>query len=130
MREEEVERHRVRISRAPQVMRDREYPVSADVIVDTSGSVDVSFPVLAKVSAAIEALRLSEGYELVHQLWSQCNLVAGQVNVGVTWLRDEVFVSALFWPYCTYSSCLFFVVLLLVNHPEGPVSRILSKGFS
>ena len=56
MREEDLERQRERILRAPQVMRDREYPFSADVIVDSSGAVDVSLPVLAKVSAVVEVL--------------------------------------------------------------------------
>ena len=53
MREEEVERQRERILRAPQVVSDREYPFSEDLIVDSSGSVDVSLPVLAKVSALV-----------------------------------------------------------------------------
>ena len=37
MLEEEVERQRERILRAPQVVRDREYPFSEDLIVDSSG---------------------------------------------------------------------------------------------
>ena len=66
MRREEVERQRERALRAPQVVREREYPFSEELIVDSSGSVDVSFPVLAKVSALIEALRFGESYKLVH----------------------------------------------------------------
>ena len=93
MREEEVERQRERILRAPQVVRDREYPFPEDLIVDSSGSVNVSLPVLAKVSALVEVLRLGGSYELLHQLWSQFTLIAGQVNVDVTWSRDEVLVS-------------------------------------
>ena len=68
MREEEVERQREQILRAPQVVRDNEYPFSEDLFVDSSGSVDVSLPVLPKVSALVEALRLGGSYELVHQL--------------------------------------------------------------
>ena len=97
MREEEVKHQRERILRAPQIVRDGEYPFSKDPIVDSAGSVDVSLPVLAKVSALVEALRLGGSYELVHQLWSQFTLIAGQVNVEVTWSQDEVFVKASFY---------------------------------
>ena len=82
-------------------MKYREYPLSEDLIVDSSGSVDVSLPVLAKVSALVEALRLGGSYELVHQLWSQFIRIAGQVNVDVTWSRDEVLASGFFLPFCT-----------------------------
>ena len=94
MRDEEVARQRDRILRGPQVVRDREYPFSEDLVVDSSGSVDTSLPVLAKVSSLVEALRLGGSYELVHRLWSQFTLIAGQVNVDVTWSRDEVLVSS------------------------------------
>ena len=93
MRDEEVARQRDRILRGPQVVRDREYPFAEDLIVDSSGTVDASLPVLAKVASLVEALRLGGSYELVHQLWSQFTLVAGQVNVDVTWSWDEVLVS-------------------------------------
>ena len=58
MKEEEIEWQRERILRAPQKVRDRDYLFSEDLIVDNSGAVDVSLPVLAKVSALIESLRL------------------------------------------------------------------------
>ena len=99
MREEEVERQRERILRPPQVVRDREYPFSEDLIVDSSISVDVSLPVLDKVSALVEALRLGGSYELFHQLWSQFTLIAGQENVDVTWSRNEELVSGFLLPY-------------------------------
>ena len=84
MRDEQVPRQRDRILRAPQVVRDREYPFAEDLIVDSSGTVDASLPVLAKVSSLVEALRLGGSYELVHQLWSHFTLVASPVNVDVT----------------------------------------------
>ena len=93
MSDEEVARQRDRILKGPQVVRDREYPFSEDLIADSSGTVDVSLPVLANVSSLVEVLRLGGSYELVHQLRSQFTLVAGQVNVDVTWSRDEVLVS-------------------------------------
>ena len=93
MRDEEVARQRDRILKGPQVVRDREYPFSEDLIVESRGTVHASLPVLAKVSSLVEALRLGGSYELVHRLWSQFTLVAGQVNVDVTWSRDEVLVS-------------------------------------
>ena len=93
MRDEEIARQRDRILKGPQVVRDREYPFAEDLIVDSSGTVDTSLPVLAKVSSLVEVLRLGGSYELVHQLWSQFTLVASQVNIDVTWSRDEVLVS-------------------------------------
>ena len=93
MRDEEVARQRDRFLKGPQVVRDRDYPFSEDLIVDSSGTVDASLPVLATVSSLVEALPLGGSYELVHRLWSQFTLVAGQVNVDVTWSRDEVLVS-------------------------------------
>ena len=101
MCEEEVERQRERTLRAPQVVRDRNHPFADDLIVDSSGSVDASLPVLANVSALVESLRLGGSYELVHQLWSQFTLIAGQVNVDVTWCRDEVLFIGFLLPYCT-----------------------------
>ena len=98
-REEEVERQQERILGAPQVVTDRKYPFSEDLIRDSSRSVDVSLPVLAKVSVLVEALPLGSSYELVQQLWSQFTLIAGQVNVDVTWSRDEVLVSGFLLPY-------------------------------
>ena len=58
MRDEEVARQRERILRGPQVVRDREYPFAEDLTVDSSGTVDASLPVLAKVSSLVEALGL------------------------------------------------------------------------
>ena len=122
MKEEEVDRQRGRILRARQVVRDGEYPFSEDVFVDSSGAVDVSFPVPAKVSVLIETLCLRGSCALIHQPWSQFTLVAGRVNVGVTWSRDEVLVSAFFVPGFASSSGVLIVVLLLVNHPRRHVS--------
>ena len=73
--EEEVEWQLERILRAPQEARDREYPFPEDLIVDNLGAVDVSFPVLAKVAALDEALRLSGSYKLVPQLFCQFTLI-------------------------------------------------------
>ena len=61
MRDEEVARQRDRILRGPQVVRDREYPFAEDLIADSSGTVDASLPVLAKVSSLVEVLRLGGG---------------------------------------------------------------------
>ena len=119
MRGEEVDWQREVILRAPQVAKDREYPFSENLIVDSSGSVDVSLPVLAKVSALVEALRLGLSYELVHQLWSQFTSIAGQVNVDVPWSRIEVLVSDFCHSMRDHPVCSLF--LLLVNPPEWHV---------
>ena len=130
MREEEVERQRERRFTAPQVVRHRGNPFPEVLIVDSSGSVDVSLPVLAKVSALVEVLPLGGSYELVHQLWSQFTLTAGQLNLDVTWSRDEVLVSGFLLPYRTYSSRLFIVALLIVNHPQWHVPAHFEQGVS
>ena len=95
----EVERQRERFLRAPQLVRGRKYHFSVDLIVDSSGSVDVSLPVLAQASALAEVLRLGGSYKLVNQLWSHFNLIAGQVNVDVTWSGDVVLVDVFLLPY-------------------------------
>ena len=109
-------------------MKDKENLFSEDLIVDSSGSVDVSLPVLAKVFALVKALRLGGSYELVHQLCSQFTLIAGQKNVDVPWSRDEVLVSDFLLPYCTCSSQFSIVVLLSVNHPQWCVPPHFQQG--
>ena len=117
MRDEEVERQRERILRAPQVVMDREHLFSEDLIVDRYGSVDVSLPVLAKISALVEALRLCGGYKLVHQLWSQFILIAGQVNVDVT---------------CSEMRCwlVVFFCHIVRTHPIGHCCFAFSQPYS
>ena len=61
MRDEEVARQQDLILRGPQVVRDREHSFAEDLIVDSSGTVDASLPVLAKVSSLVEVLRLGGG---------------------------------------------------------------------
>ena len=57
-------------------------------------------------------------------------LIAGQVNVDITWLRDEVLVSGLLLPYYTYSSRWYIVILLLVNHPQWHVTAHIEQGLN
>ena len=90
---EEAKRQLERMLRAPQVVGDREHPFSEHLLVDSSGSADVSAPVLAKVSVLVEALRSSVSYELLHHLWSHFTLIAEQVNVHVMWLQSEVLLN-------------------------------------
>ena len=58
----EVERQREKIMRAPLVVRDREYPLSEDFIVDETGAVDPNLGLIAKVSYLIEVLHLGGSY--------------------------------------------------------------------
>ena len=109
----EVERQRGRIMRAPLDMRDREYPISEDVIVDKTGAVDPNVGVMAKVSSFIEVLRLGGSYELVYKLWVQFTLSAVRVSVDVTWSSDEVLSSSytllrLFYVACVHPTCWLF----------------------
>ena len=54
--EDELERQREKILRAPLVVRDREYPFREDLIPDASGNTDPQLPVLAKVSSLVDVL--------------------------------------------------------------------------
>ena len=92
--------------RAPLIVRDREYPISEDVIVDETGAVDPNVGVMAKVSSLIEVLRLGGSYELVYRLWAQFTLSAIRVNVDVTWSRDELLVSIYIWLRIFYVACV------------------------
>ena len=47
--EDEVERQRDKILRAPSVVRDRAYPFREDLIPEASGNADPQLPLLAKV---------------------------------------------------------------------------------
>ena len=67
--EDKLKRQREKIMLDPLVVRDREYPVRADLIPDASGNVDPQLPMLAKVSCLIDALQLGGSYELVEKLW-------------------------------------------------------------
>ena len=84
--------------RALLVVKDREFPSSGNMFVDGSGADDVSLPVLGEVSPLVEALRFSGSYENVHQLCARCTLISKQMNVGLKWSPDEVFVSVSFVP--------------------------------
>ena len=53
----EVERQREKIMRAPLVVRDREYPLIEDVLVDETGAVDPNLGFMATISSVIEVLR-------------------------------------------------------------------------
>ena len=93
-----VERQREKTTRAPLVVRDREYPFSEDVIIVESGAVDPNLGIMSKVSSLTEVLRLGGSYELVYQLWAQFPLSAVRVNVDVTWSRNRVLVSIYICP--------------------------------
>ena len=54
--EKELERRKGHILRGPLVVSDRHYPFAEDLIVDESGSLDATLPVVAKVSSLIEVL--------------------------------------------------------------------------
>ena len=127
--EDELERQRDKILRAPLVVRDREYPLREDLIPDASGNTDPQLPVLAKVSSLVDVLQLGGSYELVERLWERFMLTASRVNVSVTWSRNEVLVSSvcppehvcrLFVPYLLI--CLFQSIIL-----NGIFPRILGR---
>ena len=92
--EDELERQRDKILRAPLVVRDREYPFREDLIPDASGNTDSQLPVLAKVSSLVDVLQLGRSYELVERLCERFVLTASRVNVSVAWSRNEVLVSS------------------------------------
>ena len=69
--EEELERQREKILRAPLVVRDTEYPYREDLIPDASGNTDPQLRVLAKVSSLVDVLQMGGSYELVERLWER-----------------------------------------------------------
>ena len=89
--EDELERQREKVLRAPSVVRDREYPFREDLIPEATGNTDPQLPVLAKVSSLVDILQLGGSYELVERLWDWFVLTASRVNVSVTWSRNEIF---------------------------------------
>ena len=87
-----------------------------DVMVHESGALDPTLAVMAKIFTWIEVLWPVGSYELVYQLPAQFILSVGQVNVDVTWSRDEVLVGIFTCSVvCTYPySCLYFVACLVL----------------
>ena len=83
--EDELERQRDKILRAPLVVRDREYPFREGLIPNASGNTDPQLPMLAKVSSLIDVIQLGGSYELVERLWERFVLTASRVNVSVAW---------------------------------------------
>ena len=110
--EDELERQRGKILRAPLVVRDREYAFREDLIPDASGNTDPQLPVLAKVSSLVDVLQLGGSYELVERLWERFVLTASRVNVSVAWSRNEVLVSSVCPPE---HMCILFVTYLLIR---------------
>ena len=92
--EDELERQRDKILRAPLVVRDREYPFREDLIPEASGNTDPQLPVLVKVSSLVDVHQLDGSYELVERQWERFVLTASRVSVSVTWSRNEVSVSS------------------------------------
>ena len=94
--EDELERQRDKIFRAPLVVRerDREYPFREGLIPDASGNTDAQLPVLAKVSSLVDVLQLGGSYELVERLCERFVFTASRVNVSGTWSPNEVLVSS------------------------------------
>ena len=119
--ESELERRKEHILRGPLVNRDREYPFAEDLIVDESGALDATLPVVAKVSSLIEVLRLGGPYELVSQLWSQFTLIANRVNIDVAWSRDDVSVGIVLLLVVTCTCSLAYWCCVLVHHLEWNV---------
>ena len=110
--EDELERQREKILRAPLVVRDREYPFREDLIPDASGNTDPQLPVLAKVSSLVDVLQLGGSYELVERLWERFVLTASRVTISVAWSRNEVLVSSVCPPE---HMCVVFVSHLLMH---------------
>ncbi len=110
--EDDLERQREKIQRAPLIVRDREYPFREDLIPDASGNTDPQLPVLAKVSSLVDVLQLGGSYELVERLWERFVLTASRVNVSVAWSRNEVLVSSV----CPRKHMCIFSVSYLLMH--------------
>ena len=119
--ENELERRKEHNLGGPLVVRDREYPFAEDLILNKSGALDATLPVVAKVSSLIEVLRLGGLYEFVSQLWSQFTLIASQVNIHVAWSWDEVLVGIVLLLLATFTCSLAYWCCVLVDHLERNV---------
>ena len=119
--ESELERRKKHILRGPLVVRDREYPFAEDLIVDESGALDATLPVVAKVTSLIEVVRLGGPYELVRQLWRQFTLITIRVNKDVAWSRDEVLVGIVLLLVAACTCSLAYWCCVLVDHLEWNV---------
>ena len=132
--ESELERRKEHILRGPLVVRDRECLFAEDLIVDESGALDATLPVVANVSSLIEVLRLGGPYELVSQLWSQFTLIASLVNIDVAWSPDKMLVGFVLLLVATFTCSLAYWCCVLVNQLEWNVpphscsSFCLAKG--
>ena len=119
--ESELERRKEHILRGPLVVRDREYAFAEDLIVDESGALDATLPVVAKVSSLIGVLRLGGPYELVSQFWSQFTLIASRVNIDVAWSQNKVLVGIVLLLVATCTCSLAFSCCVLVDRLEWNV---------
>ena len=79
--------------RALLLVKDRKNPFSEDVIVNETGAMDTNLGTMAKVSSFFVIPSRIGSYELVYQLSVQLTLSAVQVNVDVTWSRNQVLLS-------------------------------------
>ena len=119
--ESELERRKQQILRGPLVVRDCECPFAEDLIVDESGALDATLPVVAKVSSLIEVLSLGGPFELLCQLWSQFTLIASRVNIDVASSRDEVLVGIVLHLVATCTCSLAYWCCVSVDHLEWNV---------
>ena len=119
--ESELERQKEHILRGHLVVRDREFPYAEDLIVDESGALVATLPVVAKVSSLIEVVRLGGPYELVSQLWRQFTQITIRVNIDVAWSRDEVLVGIVLLLVATCTCSLALWCCVLVAHLEWNV---------
>ena len=110
--EDELERQREKMFRAPLVVQDRENPFREDLIRDASGNTDPRFSVLAMVLSLVDVLQLGGSYELVERLWELFILTASRVNVSVAWSRNKVLVSSVCPPE---HLCGLLVTSLLIH---------------
>ena len=77
MIDEKVERKTDRILISPMLVRDGEYSFSQDIVVDSTGRVEISLPILGKLSSLLKSLRLGGSFDLAHQLWAHFSLISG-----------------------------------------------------
>ena len=113
--DDELERQREKIRKAPFLVRDQEHPFAEDLITHEAGVVDPQLPVLTKVSCLVDALKMGGSYGLIEKLWAQFVLTAGPVNSEVAWTRDEVLIGSVDFRNHFVSFLIHIVVLLLLN---------------
>ena len=100
----ELEQRKDKIRTGALVVWDREHPFTEDLIVEEAGATDPNLPLLTKVTSLLRLSQSGSKYAFVEKVWFRLVLTAANINVEVTWNRDELLVSSVSSPesFCNF----------------------------